>query len=122
MAVRLFPRSSTARNWHAPPAPYTLDFGDDWEHVLVHEGMESVTDDRRYPRCVSGERRCSPEDCGGVHGYAEFLQVVADPASRGARVDDRVGRWHFDPEVFDPGAVKFDDPRKRLKKAFKSRP
>ena len=24
--------------WHAPPALYTYDFGDDWEHALVHEG------------------------------------------------------------------------------------
>jgi hypothetical protein len=24
-------------------------------------------------------RRRPPEDCGGVHGYAEFLQTIADP-------------------------------------------
>ena len=59
------------RNWHAPPAMYAYDFGDDWQHVLVHEGFESADDDRKYPRCVAGEGRCPPEDCGGVHGYAE---------------------------------------------------
>jgi hypothetical protein len=26
------------------------DFGDDWQHVLVHEGFESADDDTRYPR------------------------------------------------------------------------
>jgi hypothetical protein len=30
------------RNWHAPPAMYAYDFGDDWQHVLVHEGFESA--------------------------------------------------------------------------------
>ena len=67
------------RNWHAPPATYSYDFGDDWQHVLVHEGFESADDNRAYPQCVAGEGRCPPEDCGGVHGYAEFLQVIADP-------------------------------------------
>jgi hypothetical protein len=27
----------------------------------------------------------------------------------------------FDPEVFDPAAVRFDDPKKRWKKAFERR-
>ena len=66
------------RGWHAPPAMYAYDFGDDWEHVLVHEGMESAEESLTYPRCVSGARRCPPEDCGGVHGYAEFLQAIAN--------------------------------------------
>lgn len=29
------------RGWHAQ-ATYANDLGDDWEHVLVHEGMESA--------------------------------------------------------------------------------
>ena len=47
--------------------------------MLVHEGFESADTDRSYPRCVAGEGRCPPEDCGGVHGYAEFLQIIANP-------------------------------------------
>lgn len=35
------------RNWHAPPVMYAYDFGDDWQHVLVHEGFGSAEDDRR---------------------------------------------------------------------------
>jgi hypothetical protein len=81
------------RGWHAPPAVYAYDFGDDWQHVLVHEGFESADDTHTYPRCVAGEGRCPPEDCGGIHGYAEFLQIIADPDHRGARVDRSVGRW-----------------------------
>jgi hypothetical protein len=57
---------------------YAYDFGDDWQHVLAHEGLESAEESLTYPRCLSGARRCPPEDCGGVHGYAEFLQAIAN--------------------------------------------
>ena len=65
------------RGWHAPPAMYAYDFGDDWRAVLVHESMESAEELQTYPRCISGARRCPPEDCGGVHGYAEFEECGA---------------------------------------------
>ena len=28
------------------------------------------------PVCLGGERRCLPEDVGGVHGYQEFLEAT----------------------------------------------
>jgi hypothetical protein len=28
---------------------------------------------------LGGERRCPPEDVGGVSGYKEFLEVIFDP-------------------------------------------
>ena len=106
------------RGSHAPHASYAYDFGDDWAHVLVHEGMESADPSRAYPRCVSGARRCPPEDCGGVHGYAEFLQAVtdADHPEHASMVQWSGGA--YDPGAFDPNAVVFDDPRKRWKTAF----
>jgi hypothetical protein len=91
------------RNWHAPPAMYASDFGDDWQHVLVHEGFESADDDRKFPR-------------------AEFLQVIADPDHEEHESTLRWAGGSFDPEAFDPAAVKFDDPKKRWKKAFERRP
>ncbi len=47
----------------------------------------------------------SPEECGGPFGYAERLQILADPEH-----DDHgeVRRWlgpGFDPEALDLGAV-----------------
>ena len=106
------------RGWHAPHASYAYDFGDDWEHVLVHEGMESAEPSLTYPRCVSGARRCPPEDCGGVHGYAEFLEAItdADHPEHASMIQWSGGA--YDPNAFDPEAVVFDDPRKRWKKAF----
>jgi hypothetical protein len=97
---------------------YAYDFGDDWQHILVHEGLEPVDRNCKYPRCVAGEGRCPPEDCGGVHGYAEVLQVIANPDHEGHASMLEWAGGHFDPHAFDPSAVKFDDPAKRWKKAF----
>lgn len=106
------------RAWHAPPAVYAYDFGDDWEHVVVHEGMEPAEAGLSYPRCVSGARRCPPEHCGGVHGFAEFLRAIAD---RTHPEHESMLQWSgggYDAEAFTPEAVTFDDPKKRRKKAF----
>ena len=55
------------------------DFGDSWQHEIVLEKTLEPEPKVRYPRCVEGERACPPEDCGGVWGYAEFLDAIADP-------------------------------------------
>lgn len=57
---------------------YAYDFGDGWEHALIHEGMEIAKRSMRYRRCVSGAHGCPPEDCGGPHRYAELLKVIAN--------------------------------------------
>ena len=111
-------RNFERRGWHAPPAMYAYDFGDDWEHVLVHEGMESAEESLTYPRCVSGARRCPPEDCGGVHGYEEFLKAIANPRHPEHRSMLEWAGGTYDPDAFDPKAVVFDNPRKRWKKAW----
>jgi hypothetical protein len=57
---------------------YTYDFGDDWTHDIV---VEKVLDREpvAYPRCIGGRRAAPPEDCGGVWGYAELVEVLGDP-------------------------------------------
>ena len=59
---------------------YDYDFGDGWEHEIVVEAVLVAEAYRRYPRCLGGERRCPPEDCGGSWGYSHLLEVLADPA------------------------------------------
>jgi hypothetical protein len=107
------------QSWHTPPVIYAYDFGDDWHHVLVHEGLEPAEGALRYPRCLAGAGRCPPEDCGGVHGYAELLAAIADPEHD--RRDELLawvgGAW--DPDAFDSAAVRFDDPKRRWRNAFR---
>jgi pRiA4b ORF-3-like protein len=108
------------RPWHALPVLYAYDFGDDWEHVLVHEGMESAEPSLKYPKCLAGARRCPPEDCGGVHGYVEFLEIIANPKHPEHDMTMRWAGGSYGPDAFEPKDVVFDDPRKRWKIAFQS--
>ena len=80
---------------------YTYDFGDDWEHTVAIEKTEAAVAGQAYPACVAGARNCPPEDCGGVFGYAELLEILADPdhPEREERLE-WVGE-DFDPEEFD---------------------
>jgi len=81
---------------------YEYDFGDDWQHEVLSEGCLRAAKGERYPLCVEGERACPPEDVGGIWGYAEFLQALADPDHE--QHDDFM-EWAgpFDSEEFDAG-------------------
>lgn len=54
------------------PMRYVYDFGDGWQHIVMYEGGAQLDRRVRYPHCVSGSRKCPPEDCGGPRGYAEL--------------------------------------------------
>jgi hypothetical protein len=54
---------------------YLYDFGDGWTHDVEVLGRGGSA-----PGCVDGHGACPPEDCGGPGGYAELLDVLADPA------------------------------------------
>jgi hypothetical protein len=58
---------------------YTYDFGDDWEHDIVVEDVLTAEAGVAYPRCVAGRRAGPPDDCGGIWGYAELVEILADP-------------------------------------------
>jgi hypothetical protein len=58
---------------------YEYDFGDSWIHELVVEDILKCEPGKHYPTCLTGERACPPEDCGGTYGYAELLEIISDP-------------------------------------------
>lgn len=58
---------------------YTYDMGDSWEHEILVEKVLPHDPLVRYPVCITGKRACPPEDCGGVWGYAEFLEAIQQP-------------------------------------------
>lgn len=99
-------------------AGYTYDFGDDWRHDVRLEKILPRDPDVKYPVCTGGKRACPPEDCGGVWGYEEFLEIIMDP---GHEQHDEMLEWvggDFDPEYFDSSEIQFDDPEERRKSAL----
>jgi hypothetical protein len=83
---------------------YEYDFGDSWEHDITVEGV-SADEGSDRPRVVGGARACPPEDCGGSPGYAQLLEVLADPShDEYAQALDWVG-GSFDAEAFDPATA-----------------
>jgi len=86
-------------------AKYTYDFGDDWEHEVVLEAILPRSKDVKYPVCIDGKRACPPEDCGSYPGYEDICN---------GRHEFQEEYRDFDPELFVPGDVDFEDPKARL--------
>ncbi|WP_169054010.1 plasmid pRiA4b ORF-3 family protein [Agromyces sp. H66] len=70
------------------PFFYWYDFGDSWWHridLIEREVVDapgaSTPPWARRVELVAGERRGPLEDSGGVHGYAELLDTLADPTA-----------------------------------------
>lgn len=80
---------------------YEYDFGDDWRHQVLLEKVVEKEPDRFYPVCIKGKNACPPEDCGGVWGYAELLEILADPKHEDhEEMKDWIG-GELDPKAFD---------------------
>lgn len=81
---------------------YMYDFGDSWEHKVRLQKILPYDPAVRLPACIGGRRRCPPEDCGGVWGFYEMLEIREDP---NARDHEHMKEWlgePFNPEVFSP--------------------
>ena len=88
---------------------YTYDFGDDWAHDITVEDIVPAEPGVAYPRCTAGRRACPPEDCGGICGYQDLQETLADP---GHADHAELLEWlaldapaDFDPAHFDLGEV-----------------
>ncbi len=55
---------------------YEYDYGDSWIHTVLLEDILEKDVYPMYPLCLGGERHCPPEDCGGVWGYVDILNVL----------------------------------------------
>ncbi len=59
---------------------YTYDLGDDWQHRVT---IETIIDDYEYdyPQVIKYKGDCPVEDCGGIYGYYECLDIISDEAN-----------------------------------------
>ena len=85
---------------------YEYDFGDSWTHrIKVEKILKQGPSMGSAVECIDGARACPPEDCGGVWGYEDMLQVLKDPKHEEY---ESALEWlgeDFDPEAFDMEAT-----------------
>jgi hypothetical protein len=84
---------------------YEYDFGDSWEHDIILEKILPFDARMKYPVCIEGKKNCPPEDCGGVWGYSDMLEILKQPDHE--EYDSYI-EWlggEFDPEYFDKDEV-----------------
>jgi hypothetical protein len=80
---------------------YEYDFGDSWRHEVVVESFSRSPRGLKFAVCLDGQNACPPEDCGGVSGYADLLDVLSDVSHD---EHEHMRSWvggPFDPAGFD---------------------
>jgi hypothetical protein len=74
-----------------------------------------------YPVCTDGKRHGPPEDCGGLGGYDNFLEAIADPEQE---EHEEMLEWmgSFDPEAFSVDHVNRELASLQRRQVKKSKP
>lgn len=85
---------------------YVYDFGDNWRHDVVVEGVRDGDADTDYPAFVDGARRGPPEDVGGETGFMDFLEAALNPThEEHAQMIEWYGK-PFDPHDIDEQRIR----------------
>jgi hypothetical protein len=86
-------------------AIYTYDLGDSWEHAIVLEKQLPLDPNASYPVCTDGELACPPDDCGGIPGFYDLVEAIADPNhEQHEELKDWLG-YDFNPMAFSIDSV-----------------
>jgi hypothetical protein len=92
-------------NQDNPQIKYEYDFGDGWEYIILLEKIEFLNKPYGKPVCIDGALHCPHEDCGGVHGYLQMLEVLKKPRSMEYKEYIEWLGGPFHPEHFDKDKV-----------------
>jgi len=84
---------------------YEYDFGDGWEHDILLEKILTDANNISTPVCIAGKQNCPPEDCGGVWGYANMLEILANPKHEEYESYVEWLGGEFNPNQFDKDIV-----------------
>jgi len=104
-------------------AIYNYDYGDNWEMSITLEKILPKTKNAKYPVCIGGKLAAPPEDCGSIPGYYRCIEAFEAGDELEERPDTEeneelreilvwIGDWN--PYVFGPKKVYFENPRKRF--------
>ena len=93
---------------------YTYDFGDCWRHRITLQKILPLDRKVRLPVCISGRRRCPPEDSGGLWGYYRNLRIMEHPAH-----DEYEDTWSWMGRDFDPTQFSVEEVNAKLREWFR---
>lgn len=80
---------------------FEYDFGDSWTHDLWVKGARDYApNEEPVIKLLKAHGECPPEDCGGVWGYDELLEL--NRKKRKTAEDKERLQWYDIPEGFDP--------------------
>lgn len=101
---------------------YEYDFGDSWIHEIILEKFIEL-DEEFNVKCIDGKLNCPPEDCGGISGYYNLLEVLSNPEDEEYEYMLEWLEEDFDPEYFNIDEVnevlRYYNKKKRDKKQNK---
>ena len=80
---------------------FEYDYGDSWMHDLWVKGARDYEPgEEPVIKLLKAHGACPPEDCGGVWGYAELLEL--NKKKRKSAEDKERLEWYDIPKDFDP--------------------
>lgn len=94
---------------------YLYDFGDSWHHEIVLE--QRIKESFAIPLCLDGGGACPPEDCGGVYGYYDMVDLANNSKSDMA-YEYREWMGLDEGEKWDLNDFKLSDANIRLMRRF----
>jgi hypothetical protein len=99
---------------------YTYDFGDDWLHKITLEkllpdelALSPKGKPKRIALCVDGANAAPPEDCGGLPGFENLKEALADP--KHPDHDDMVEWWGDEFDAAKCSLAAINEDLKRIK-------
>jgi hypothetical protein len=90
---------------------YEYDFGDSWKHLIKLEKIIQIGN-IKHPKCVAGKLNTPPEDCGGVPGFYNFVEIMSDKKSSDYKSTKKWYGGEFDPTSFN--IVKINEKLEKL--------
>ena len=91
---------------------WEYDFGDSWMHEIRLSSIAEYNDGEPHVIvCKGGKRACPPEDCGGIYGYIELLELHDKLMARKRLTADEKEHleWYDMGRYYDPDEVCEED-------------
>lgn len=93
---------------------YNYDFGDCWVHEITLDQPVEKEGKDVYPKCISGQLNCPPEDCGGIAGFNDMQKILKDK-----KHPDHKETKNWVGKNYDPGSFVLAKVNRQLKQLQK---